>query len=383
LWHRRPHAAAMPPPLPAPVLPPFVPTQPFPAGLCHADCPQNLTASFALSDYSRSVRNEWRDWNVFGPNAYQEMCDQHNPNPMSSHSDVHQALWYRFEGEAGTHMPTTAPGHRRCGTAYPGWLRTGHPVLGGRPQQSQVCFSGSYTDPTSCSYSTTIHTCTCSYDGGATRVYLYKLPRPYTCNLRYCGTDDLAAFTVPAPPHPPPSPPYCPPPPPPPLPPPPPAIPPPRSPPSGLAVCHASCPDPTYGVRLLSDAWRSVNYVYNTDYTSYISDASYPQPMYADHSLSTAHWYRFVDAAGTKMPQSPPGWRRCGSERAGWLSTAMPDIGEPATSGRVCFHRSSDICYSTNLQIIICTCSIDGVNPIYLYKLPRPPYGSATFCGTS
>ena len=52
-------------------------------------------------------------------------------------------------------------------------------------------------------------------------------------------------------------------------------------------------------VTMLTDAWRSVGYIYNTHYTSYLCDYHSPQPMHADHNLQMARWYQFSGAAGT------------------------------------------------------------------------------------
>lgn len=377
-----------PPPLLEPSLPPALPPRPpdssngEAASLCHADCPQNLTSSIALTDPSRHVRNVWRNYDqwdqVPGPNVYDHLCDMNSPQPMAGHG-LQQANWYRFEGDAGTHMPTSSPGQQTCGTNYPGWLQTGHPARGSRPYQSKVCFATSTTDPRSCGYSTQIETCTCSYDGGVSNVYLYRLPQPYTCNARYCGTHDKQSFYLHTPPHPPPSPPYSPPPP---RPPPPPSAPPPYQPIPSTAVCHSSCPNPT-AVHQLTEEWRSVNWRYNYQYTSYNHDYQTP-PISQHSSLSDAEWVRFAGDAGTQMPRSPPGYQRCGTERSGWLATPMPEAGAPATPGRVCFHyyHSTHQCY-WQTDIMVCTCKLsDAGTPIYLYKLPRPPDNNMVYCGT-
>ena len=34
--------------------------------------------------------------------------------------------WYRFEGAAGTRMPTSCPPLYKCNTNAPGWLKGGH-----------------------------------------------------------------------------------------------------------------------------------------------------------------------------------------------------------------------------------------------------------------
>ena len=38
--------------------------------------------------------------------------------------------WYRFEGEAGTKMPTMPVRAYHCNTAFPGWLDGAEPTVG-------------------------------------------------------------------------------------------------------------------------------------------------------------------------------------------------------------------------------------------------------------
>ena len=162
--------------------------------------------------------------------------------------------------------------------------------------------------------------------------------------------------------------------------PPPPPNPPPYQPTKNAAMCHASCPQTLSSISELSDAWRSVDYVYGIDYSSYKCDYYSPQPMYSHSSLSTAQWYRFTDAAGYRMPTSAPGQRRCGTDRPGWLSTEPPSRGDPLAAGTVCFQYSSYECYwSTAIQV--CACSYDsGATTTYSYKLPRPPGCNMAYC---
>ncbi|CAH3186610.1 unnamed protein product, partial [Porites evermanni] len=88
--------------------------------------------------------------------------------------------WFRFEGSAGTRMPTSCPPTYRCGTDATGWLNGGHPTVADGQVSRQVCFhwSGSC-----CLWSTNIKVRNCgSY-------YVYYLNGTPTCDLRYCGTN--------------------------------------------------------------------------------------------------------------------------------------------------------------------------------------------------
>ena len=376
--HLRPEEeqSIRPPPSPSPPsYPPRPPARPPAAarGFCHAGCPQHLGESLVLNEW-------WRNEKVpYDSRLYGAQCDYYSPQPMHNLYES-SAKWFRFEGAAGVHMPTRSKGQRWCGTDRPGWLQTGHPERGDGPRASKVCFHySSYP----CYWSQNIETCVCSYDGGKTDTYLYKLYRPPTTCLAFCGTDDPTHLSLPAPPGPPPSPPSSPPPPRPPPSSPPPPRPPPSSPPpprGSDTVCHLTCPNP-FSVNVLTESWRSTNYRYSYEYSSYLCDRSSPQPM-AGHSMSNAQWYKF-GAGMTRMPESPPAWKRCGTERPGWLTEPMPPLGAPAVRARVCFVYSSYKCYWTT-EVQVCTCSTDGgATSIYLYKLPQPAGCNAAYCGTT
>ena len=61
-----------------------------------------------------------------------------------------------------------------------------HPRAGDKPLPSTACFAFGWSD---CLWSAEMLTCACSYDGGASTIYSYKLPMPPgdpTC-VSYCG----------------------------------------------------------------------------------------------------------------------------------------------------------------------------------------------------
>ena len=49
--------------------------------------------------------------------------------------------WYRFEGAAGTKMPTTRVPAHRCGTDFSGWLDGAHPSVEDGEVSRTICFS--------------------------------------------------------------------------------------------------------------------------------------------------------------------------------------------------------------------------------------------------
>ena len=88
--------------------------------------------------------------------------------------------WFRFEGSAGTRMPTSCPPYNRCGTSATGWLNGGHPTLADGQVSRQVCF---HWTASCCEWSTNINVTNCgSY-------YVYYLSGTPVCTLRYCGTN--------------------------------------------------------------------------------------------------------------------------------------------------------------------------------------------------
>ena len=88
--------------------------------------------------------------------------------------------WYRFEGDAGTRMPTTCVDKGKCGTSFPGWLKGGHPTVADGEVDRKVCFHAFLN---CCNDHKQIRVKNCS------SYYVYKLYRTPDCDRRYCGTD--------------------------------------------------------------------------------------------------------------------------------------------------------------------------------------------------
>ena len=89
-------------------------------------------------------------------------------------------LWYRFQGDAGSRMPSTCPDSKSCGAYFPGWLDGVPPTVKYDEKQMMVYFRKG----TSCNtISTYIQVKNC---GAYT---IYGLVPTGNCNERYCGTD--------------------------------------------------------------------------------------------------------------------------------------------------------------------------------------------------
>ena len=91
--------------------------------------------------------------------------------------------WYRFQGNAGTKMPTSCVASHKCSTHATGWLNGAHPSVEEGKVTKKVCFSwGSNC----CRWSINIEVLNC----GDFFLYHFRgTPREHPCHLRYCGTD--------------------------------------------------------------------------------------------------------------------------------------------------------------------------------------------------
>ena len=90
--------------------------------------------------------------------------------------------WFRFEGSAGTRMPSSCPPTRRCGTIAPGWMNGSHPTVADGQVNRTVCF---HYNGNCCYWSSNIKMRNCS------SYYVYYLSGTPNgqCHLRYCGTN--------------------------------------------------------------------------------------------------------------------------------------------------------------------------------------------------
>ena len=87
--------------------------------------------------------------------------------------------WFRFEGSAGTRMPTSCPPVERCNTYSTGWLNGGHPTVADGLVTRTVCFTIIVTAVTA---NVSVRNC-----GSYYVYYLSGTPNNY-CYLRHCGT---------------------------------------------------------------------------------------------------------------------------------------------------------------------------------------------------
>ena len=120
--------------------------------------------------------------------------------------------------------------------------------------------------------------------------------------------------------------------------------------------------DPCYYHQSLSDASRKRSYV--TPLNQEVCD-----------DQLRGGWYRFVGAAGTKMPTTRVLAFRCGTVRSGWLEGAHPTVEDGEVQRKVCFSDRSTGCEDSK-NIFVKKCG-----SYFIYKL-YPPACFARYCGT-
>ena len=95
-----------------------------------------------------------------------------------------------------------------------------------------------------------------------------------------------------------------------------------------------------------------------------------------DSSLSEG-WYRFVGAAGTKIPTTRVTANRCGTVHPGWLDDTHPTVEDGEASKKVCFSgRSGNKCKEIK-HISVKNCGF-----YFIYNLIGPLNCQMRYCGT-
>ena len=119
--------------------------------------------------------------------------------------------------------------------------------------------------------------------------------------------------------------------------------------------------DPCYQYKNLSDASRKRSYI--TPVYQEVCDDQLPE-----------EWYRFVGAAGTKMPTTRVLAFRCGTVFPGWLDGAHPTVEDGEVGRKVCFSDRSNGCqYSNNILLKNC-------GSYFIYELLKPPGCDSRYC---
>ena len=121
--------------------------------------------------------------------------------------------------------------------------------------------------------------------------------------------------------------------------------------------------DPCYHYENLSEANRKIDYI--TPLGSELCDYRLP-----------AGWYRFVGAAGTKLPTTHVLAHRCGTDWSGWLKGAHPTVEDGEVQRTVCFSDRSTGCQGSK-SILVKNC-----RSYFIYKLFPPRSCFSRYCGT-
>ena len=86
-------------------------------------------------------------------------------------------------------------------------------------------------------------------------------------------------------------------------------------------------------------------------------------------------WYRFTDAAGTRMPTSPVEKHHCGTHAPGWMNGQHPTKDDGAVKRQVCFNWNNNDCL-WSIEISVRNC-----RGFYVYRLPKTPNCWLRYCG--
>ena len=89
--------------------------------------------------------------------------------------------WYRMSLISGTTIPEEPVEPFHCNTQAPGWLNGKHPEPG-NTTDGTVCFNSAGN---TCKWQTQIKIKNCN------DYFLYHLPEPPTCRLRYCTSNSI------------------------------------------------------------------------------------------------------------------------------------------------------------------------------------------------
>ena len=127
--------------------------------------------------------------------------------------------------------------------------------------------------------------------------------------------------------------------------------------------------DPCHCYSYLSETNR------NTKHRTWVFEF---RALYCDNQLAGG-WYRFVGAAGARMPTMRVPAYRCGADLSGWFMTAHPIVEDSEIHGTVYFSNRpsfTPLCkYSTKISVKNC-------GSYFILKLSPAPTCDSRYCGT-
>lgn len=132
------------------------------ANALHAQCHQNYEV----------IDQVWRSTAYERKEGETSRCDR---------TFIKNDQWYRFKSIVGNEIPTTKPGYRKCGTDAPIWIDGKHPTIDEGIISVKACANIRRIRPFGCGTHYTLRVVNCG------DFYLYRLKRPWQCNLAYCA----------------------------------------------------------------------------------------------------------------------------------------------------------------------------------------------------
>ena len=96
-------------------------------------------------------------------------------------------------------------------------------------------------------------------------------------------------------------------------------------------------------------------------------------PEKCDDTLKLG-WYRFQEAAGTKMVTKCPPKNSCDADFPVWLSEQHPTVAEGAVQRKFCIRQLEDCC---KIQFSI---KVKNCSSYYIYRLQDPDICNARYC---
>ena len=88
-------------------------------------------------------------------------------------------------------------------------------------------------------------------------------------------------------------------------------------------------------------------------------------------------WYRFVDPAGTQLPETAPPTSHCRTHATGWMNGVHPDVEDGVVSRTACYHWAGNQCqWSNPIKAVNC-------GDFHLYELRPPPACNLGYCATN
>ena len=131
--------------------------------------------------------------------------------------------------------------------------------------------------------------------------------------------------------------------------------------------------------------WIAINFLASGCYNySILNDSdrknTYNTPTNGEvlcDNLLPEGWYRFVGAAGTKIPTTRVPAYRCGKDWSGWLKGAHPTVEDGEVKRKVCFSGRRTGC-TDKRNILVKNCG-----SFYIYYLHETPKCSWRYRGTN